>query len=86
MPNMVYMCRIKIHEALVKENYLLWLTSFHLPYRKASSGLPGMFSTIILGVKVSQEMLSSTIFLLCTDGTNVFLCSWDTVALVGSLF
>ena len=49
---------------------LTQLTSFHLPYRKASSGLPAMFSKILLEVKLSQEILSFTILL---TGTNVCL-------------
>ena len=36
-----------------------------------------MFSTILLGVKVSQEMSSTTV-LLYADGTGVLLYSWDS--------
>ena len=64
---------------LVEQNYLLWLTSFCLPYRKHSSDIPGMVSSsILLGVKVSQEMLSTTILLHDADGTSVLLCIWDS--------
>ena len=67
-------CRFKFHKVLVEQNYSLWLTSFHLLYRKTSSGLPGMlFFTILHRVKVSQEMLSTTILLLDVDGTSGLL-------------
>ena len=49
--NTITLCRIEVHNILATHNYLLSLTSFHLPYRKASPGLPGMFSTILLRVK-----------------------------------
>ena len=64
---------------LVRQNYSLRLASFCLIWRMALSGLPGMFSsTILLEVKVWQEMLSSTIFLLGAEGTSLLLCAWDT--------
>ena len=71
-----------------KTKLLTLVESFCEPYMMASSDLPGMFSTILLGVKVSQQCYPLQCFLVqmalvccCAVGTPVILASsfefWD---------
>ena len=68
---------------LANQNFILWLTSFRLPYRKASSSLPGMqSSTILLGIKESRKCCTSQ-YTFLVQMVLVCCCALRTLVLVG---